>query len=206
MIQPCRQRRPDALSTIVSAAAASAGRNRGAVRPALTRFCAALLLSAAGAGSAAAQNMLIASPETIAGILRQFGSVEIAQTETGRPQLDADVDGLYYGAILYGCGADGTACESIDLYAYFSNVPLSAAAYNRWNDEFRYGTAIASAEDEALLAMSHHIAGGVTVENLVDAFSQYRTALNRFNDWAYSGGANPPFPDPRGDTPGVPPK
>ena len=143
-----------------------------------------VLAMAPGWGRAA--ELLHADPWEIIHVAREFGPAEVGRDAMKDPQIEATVDGRDYRVAFYGCSL-GRECDSILFEARLAReeweeAPPRARELAEWNSEKLFGRAWLDDENRAVLDHAVTLVGGVSRENLRDAFARWRLALEEYAD------------------------
>lgn len=153
------------------------------MRKTMSAAVAAMAILCAAATPALAKPDLItgADPKALFDVLLEFGPVQLTKAQDGAPTIFGEMEGLRYGAKLYGCNS-GRGCTDLSFFALFAAEQLPPRdrvdTAVTWNSQERFG--VLGVNDRGFsFVQTVNLDYGVTPENFRDSALWWRQALLR---------------------------
>ena len=138
-------------------------------------------------GTASAQSVLAAYPNSVASALQSLGyKANLTTDSSGDPMIKSAIDGVSYFIYFYGC-EENTSCQDLQFSAGFNlNNGLSSRSMNDWNHNKLVGKA--SIDDEGDPFIRHFVSGvdGMSRWNFERTLNRWEVAVAEFKehiDW-----------------------
>lgn len=157
------------------------------MRNALFILTAGLMVFAASS-PAAAQNV-IADPAMIAKVMRDAGyRAEVENASDGAPYIQSSSGGYPFRLFFFGCEADFSDCDTVQLYAGFrTDRSPSLEEMNAFTRDNRWGRVYIDHEDDPVIEMDIDLEdGGMSAELFKDNLEYWDTIMGKFASFAFS--------------------
>lgn len=131
----------------------------------------------------AKDNQLISETTHVSKILEiagEFGKTELTKDSSGDPLIYVTTpEDVKYGIYFYDCKKQ--QCEAMQFAASWEvKTPPTLQRINSWNQSKRFGRAYLDDKNVPFVEMDLTVKGGVTTENLRDAFEYWNTVITHF--------------------------
>lgn len=135
---------------------------------------------AAPTASAAPRLLEATRPEELAEVIRSLGyRADMDRSNTGNPMIISNAEGFNFVLFFYYC-QDNTDCRAVQYSVTFTmNTPPPLGTINDWNLDRIVGQARRT-DNGAGLTYFINLDGGVSRENFIDTFEDWRIALRDF--------------------------
>ena len=147
----------------------------------MTRFLLAAAAALLAAGTAHAQQISAANPQTVVNALQSAGyKALLAKDEDGDPKIESAAGGGKFVILFFGC-TNGVRCTSIQFLAGWSRKDKPALArINEWNREFRIGKAYTDEEDDPILKWDMGLETAIPEKAFVESLNLWTSSMGRF--------------------------
>ena len=120
--------------------------------------------------------------DAVVNAARGFGAASLQEDDNG-PVIRGRIDGTPYFMFFRNCNDAKTTCDDFFLQAYFLKPVVDMDLVNAWNRDKRWIKVYYDSDQDAVLEMDVDLTGGVTGDNLDQAFSYWVLGIEQFSNY-----------------------